>query len=190
MRENDTLSDYLQSLYGIEPLSVQEEHELADRIAQGDDEALERLVTHNLRFVVHIVSKMTAWQHGKMPVEDMVAMGNEALYIAARRWTPTNNARFATYAKLFIEKGVTRELDNTSNIIRLPINIMEQIKRLKYNERTLYQILGRRPKTDELAKVMNVPESKISQLYNYLLHEPVSIELVNPNKNPEEQGDE
>ena len=52
MKENDILSDYLQSLYGVEPLEVAEEHRLAKLIAKGDDLALEKLVTHNLRFVV------------------------------------------------------------------------------------------------------------------------------------------
>ena len=101
MRENDLLSGYLQSLYGIEPLTTEEEHILASRIAEGDDVALDKLITHNLRFVVYVVRKMTAWQHGKVPVEDMIAMGNEALLVAAMRWKPTNNAKFATFAKSF-----------------------------------------------------------------------------------------
>jgi RNA polymerase primary sigma factor len=76
MTENDLLSNYLQALYGIEPLSIDEEHELANRIQSGDDDALDKLITHNLRFVVYVVRKMTAWNHGKVPVEDMIAMGN------------------------------------------------------------------------------------------------------------------
>lgn len=179
MIDNDILSDYLQSLYGIEPLSIAEEHRLAKLIQAGDDEALDTLITHNLRFVVYIVRKMTAWNHGKVPVEDMVAMGNEALLISAKRWKPTNNSRFATYAKPFIEKGVRRELDNTANIIRLPINIMEAIKRMSYNDRALTQILGRKPKTKELAKIMRVSESKIAELQGFIAREPVSIENLN-----------
>ena len=76
MTENDILSDYLQSLYGIEPLTIPQEHDLAIRIAQGDEDALDKLITHNLRFVVYIVRQMTAWNHGKVPVEYMIAMGN------------------------------------------------------------------------------------------------------------------
>jgi len=80
----------------------------------GDQKALDKLIKHNLRFVVYVVRKMTYWKYGKMPLEDLLAMGNEQLTIAARRWTPTNNARFATYAKSFIEKGIRREMDNTA----------------------------------------------------------------------------
>lgn len=189
-RENDILSEYLRSLYGIEPLSTEEEHELAKRIAEGDEEALEKLVTHNLRFVVYVVRNMSAWQHGKVPVEDMVAMGNEALFTAARRWTPTNNAKFATFARPFIFKGVRRDLDNTANIIRLPINIMEQIKRLNVMERSLAQLLGRKPKTSEIAQVMEMSEAKIHQLQGYLAREPISLDNINQEKFIEERGDD
>lgn len=189
MIDNDILSDYLQSLYGIEPLSVEEEHRLANLIQQGDEQALEKLITHNLRFVVYVVRKMTAWNHGKVPVEDMVSMGNEALLISARRWKPKNNAKFATYAKPFIEKGVRRELDNTSNIIRLPINIMEAIKRLNYNDRVLSQILGRKPKNAELAKIMNITESNIAELQSFMTTEPISIDQLNTERFSDEQDD-
>jgi len=189
-KENDLLSDYLQSLYGIDLLPVEEEHRLAGLIDQGDDDALEKLVTHNLRFVVYIVRQMTAWQHGKTPVEDIVAMGNESLFKAARRWKPTNNARFATFAKSFIFKDVRRDIDNTSNLIRLPVNIMEQIKKLNYNTRTLSQILGRAPSIAELAKVMSVSEGKIHQLQSHMNKEPISINNLKQEKHIEESNDD
>jgi len=190
MKENDLLSDYLKSLYGIEPLTVEEEHELAGKIANGDERALEKLIKHNLRFVVYVVRKMTAWNHGKVPVEDMIAMGNEELFNAGRKWVPKNNARFATYAKTFIFKGVRRQLDNTANIIRLPINIMEQVKKLNYTERSLSQVLGRKPKTSELASIMGVTESKVHQLQGYIAREPVSLDHINQENFTEEHLDD
>lgn len=190
MKENDILSDYLQSLYGIEPLTTEEEHELADRIAKGDEKALEKLIKHNLRFVVYVVRNMTAWNHGKVPVLDLVSMGNEAMVIAARRWVPKNNARFATYAKPFIRMGVRRELDNTANMIRLPINIMEQIKKLNYNERALTQILGRKPTVSELSKVTGFSESKIYKLRGCIAREPISLEVKDQETYYEELHDD
>lgn len=190
MKENDLLSDYLQSLYGVEPLTVAEEHQLSKQIQAGDEDALEKLITHNLRFVVYVVRKMTAWHHGKVPVEDMLAMGNEALFMAARRWQPKNNARFATYAKSFIEKGVRRDLDNTANLIRLPINIMEQIKRLNYNKRSLAQMLGREPKVAELATIMKMSEAKIHQLQSHINKEPISIHNLKQDNQMEEKDDD
>jgi len=182
----DIKTDYLQSLYGIEPLSTLEEHALAERIQKGDDQALNKLVTHNLRFVSHVVTKMTAWQHGKVPMEDILAMGNEQLLIAARRWKPTNNAKFATYAKSFILKGVRRELDNTSNIIRLPVNIAEAIKKLNYNERALSQVLGRKPTVHELATILDTTTAKIHQLRGHINKEPVSLDSIAEDKHYEE----
>lgn len=190
MRENDLLSEYLQGLYGIEPLSVEEEHALAHRIQMGDEDALDDLVKHNLRFVVYVVRKMTAWDHGKVPVEDMIAMGNEALFMAARKWIPKNNARFATFAKQFIRMGVRRDLDNTANLIRLPINIMEQIKKLHYNERALMQILGRKPKVSELATVTGFTEAKIQQLQSYIAREPASLDNIDQERYKEELNDD
>lgn len=190
MIQNDILSDYLQSLYGIEPLTVKEEHDLAKLIAKGNEDALDKLVLHNLRFVVYVVRKMTAWQHGKVPVEDMLAMGNEWLLLAAKRWKPKNNARFATYAKSFIEKGVRRDLDNTANLIRLPINIMEQVKKLNYNKRNLTQVLGRVPKPSELATIMGVPESRIHLLQSHINKEPISLNSMKQEKFMEESSDD
>lgn len=189
MSENDIKTDYLQSLYGIRTLSVEEEHELAKRIQDGDDEALEKLVTHNLRFVPHVVTKMTAWQHGKTPLEDILAIGNEMLLIAAKRWKPYKDVPFAGYARPFIERGVRRELDNTSNIIRLPINIMEELKRMNYNERALSQVLGRKPSTNELATIIGCSPTRIHQLRGYVSREPISLDNLN-NENFKEENEE
>lgn len=186
---NDILTDYLQSLYGVDILPTEEEHRLAYRIAEGDQKALDKLIKHNLRFVVYIVRKMTAWKYSRIPLEDLLAMGNEQLTIAARRWTPTNNARFATYARSFIEKGVKRELDNTANIIRLPVNIMEAVKKMSYNKRALTQVLGREPKISEIATMMGVDDERVRQLQTYLTREPVSLEHLNEERFLEEQDD-
>lgn len=189
MSENDIKTDYLQSLYGIRTLTTQEEHELAEKIQAGDDDALEKLVTHNLRFVPHVVTKMTAWQHGKMPLEDILAIGNEMLLIAAKRWKPHKNVPFAGYARPFIERGVRRELDNTSNIIRLPINIMEELKRMNYNERALSQVLGRKPTVAELATLVGCSTTRIHQLKGYISREPISLDNLN-NENLQEESEE
>jgi RNA polymerase primary sigma factor len=189
MTENDILSDYLQSLYGIEPLSTEQEHYLAQRIAKGDEGALHTLVTHNLRFVVHVVKQMTYWKYNKMPVEDIIGIGNEKLLLAAKRWKPKNNAKFATYAKSFIIRGVKRELDNLSNIIRLPMNIVEDIKKMNYNHRDLSQKLGREPKPKELAEVMGISESKLAELRSHVIREPVSIENLNTERFADDQED-
>jgi len=188
--ENDILSDYLLTLYGIEPLSVEQEHALAKRIAKGDKAALDKLVKHNLRFVIYLVRKLSAWQYSKVPVEDILSMGNEALFMAARSWVPTNNSGFATYAKPFILHGVKRELNNTENLIRLPVNIMLDIKKLKYAERVLSQKLCRQPTNTELSKAVGFSEGRISELKNHMAREPVFRNEVKNEEHFEEKHDE
>jgi RNA polymerase primary sigma factor len=179
LSKNDFLTDYLQSLYGIPVLTNEEEYELAERIANGDDYALEKLIKHNLRFVVYTVSKMTAWNHSRAPQEDLIGMGNEALFKAARGWTPTNGARFATYAKPFILRGVERGLDNTENLVRIPIKVREEIRKMTYTERALTQTLGRTPTIQELSTILNKTQKRINQLKFYLLQEPSSLDALN-----------
>lgn len=190
MTQNDILSDYLKSLYGIETLSLAEEHDLAKRIQEGDEQALAKLVKHNLRFVVYVVRGLSAWQHSNVPVEDIVSMGNEALFMSAKKWIPKNNARFATYAKQFIERGVKRELNNTANLIRLPVNIMLDIKKLRYTERNLSQILGRQPKKSEIAKMMGVSERRIEELQTHILREPTCLNDPQQDEHFEERHDD
>ena len=182
----DTLNHYLQSLFGIDPRPVEEEHNLAKQIQAGDHRALEKLVKHNLRFVVFLLKNTTAWQHGMTSVEDLINIGNEQLVKSAKRWIPTNNARFATYARSFILKGTRRELDNTSNMIRLPVNVSEQIKKMNYNNRALSQVLGRKPKASEIATMMGVHENVVLKLQSYIGREPVSLESIDEERHMED----
>jgi RNA polymerase primary sigma factor len=189
MSKNDFLTDYLQSLYGIPVLDSKDEYVLAERIAQGDDDALESLVKHNLRFVVYTVRKLAAWHHSKTPQEDLIGMANEGLLKAATQWKPTNNAKFATYAKGFILRAVERGLDNTDNLVRIPIKVREEIRKMTYTERALTQTLGRVPTTTELSVILNKPIKRINQLKFYLLQEPSSLDALNLDKLEEEEHD-
>lgn len=186
MSKNDFLTDYLQSLYGIPVLDSAKEYALAERIQQGDEVALEELVKHNLRFVVATVRKMTAWNHSRVPQEDLIGLGNEALLKAARQWTPTNNAKFVTYAKPFILRGVERGLDNTENLVRIPIKVREEIRKMTYNERALTQKLGRIPTINELSAMLCKSPKRINQLKFYLIQEPTSLDALNIDKLEEE----
>lgn len=188
---NDIKTDYLQGLMreNIPRLSVKEEHALAERIADGDDVALEKLVYHNLPFVLHVVTKMSVWEHSRIEQEDIIAIGNEKLLEAARRWKPYKDVPFAGYARPFIERGVRREIDNTANTIRLPINIVEDIYRMNYNEQVLTQMLGRKPTVPELAKILDCKPEKIHRLRGCVNREPISLDNLN-NDNFNEEHDE
>lgn len=187
--DKNALSDYLRSLYDVEPLTLEEEESLARRIQAGDELALEKLITHNLRFVVSVIKNTPAWHHGSMPMEDLLAMGNEALLKAGRRWIPKNNSRFATYAINFILKDVRRGIDNYGNLIRIPVNVAEEIRKMKYTERVLTQKLGREPKSSELADELEIHEKRVNKLKALLLREPVSLDSYNQEKFQEENDE-
>lgn len=183
---NDFLTDYLQSLHGVPILSTADEYKLAERIGNGDEVALAQLIRHNLRFVVFVVRKLAAWNHSRVPQEDLIGLGNLGLLNAARKWKPTNGAKFATYAKPFILRAVERGLDNTENIVRIPIKVREEIRKMTYTERKLTNALGRPPTSIELASVLNKPLTRIGQLKFYLIQEPSSLDAINQDKIEEE----
>lgn len=189
--DKDIKTDYLQELMriNIPVLPFEEQKALAERIQQGDEEALDKLVTHSLRFVLHTVSKMSCWQHSRVPHEDIIAIGNEMLIVAAKRWKPIGNIKFSAFARKFIIRGVQRELDNTANIIRLPVNIMEALKKMNYNERALSQVLGRKPTVQELATILDTTPAKIHQLKGYISREPISLDNIEQDKHFEEQDE-
>ena len=178
MQDNDSLTAYLQGMLreDIGGLTKDEEYELSRRIQGGDTDALDKLIRHNLRLVVFMLRKTTAWQHSVVPPEDLIQMGNEALIMSARKWTPTKNARFASYAGNYILRYVTRQLDNVERMIRLPINIVEAVKKMSYVERQLKQVLGREPKLTELAHEMGVTTRRVNQLKGYIVREPISLD--------------
>jgi RNA polymerase primary sigma factor len=189
--DKDIKTNYLQELMRINSpvLPFEEQKALAERIQKGDEEALDKLVTHSLRFVLHTVSKMSCWQHSKVPHEDIIAIGNEMLIVAAKRWKPIGNIKFSAFARKFIIRGVQRELDNTANIIRLPVNIMEALKKMNYNERALSQVLGRKPTVQELATILNTTPTKVHQLKGYISREPISLDNIEQDKHFEEQDE-
>jgi len=189
--DKDIKTDYLQELMriNIPVLPFEEQKALAERIQKGDEEALDKLVTHSLRFVLHTVSKMSCWQHSKVPHEDIIAIGNEMLIVAAKRWKPIGNIKFSAFARKFIIRGVQRELDNTANIIRLPVNIMEALKKMNYTERALSQVLGRKPTVQELATILNTTPTKVHQLRGYISREPISLDNIEQDKHFEEQDE-
>lgn len=187
--DKTAFSSYVHRLYDVQPLTREEEESLAGMIAAGDRTALEKLVRHNLRFVVSVVRDTPGWHHTGVPFEDLVAMGNEALIKAARRWRPRNGARFATYAKQFIQKGVRRSLDNEWSLIRIPVNIAEEVRRMKYTERVMIQELNRSPTDQELADRLRVHHSRIGELRSVVGMEPSSLDGHNQEKYNEEIED-
>lgn len=187
--DSSAVSNYIRGLYAYKPLTLEEEERLSGMIQSGDPVALERLVNHNLRFVISVVKNTPAWHHNNVPFEDLISMGNEALMRAAQKWRPRNGARFITYAKPFIIKGVRRAMDNEERMIRIPVNIAEDIRRMMYHDRALTQALGRQPTDNELAEALLVHPHRVGTLREYMSREPTSLESFNPEKFQEESDE-
>ncbi len=159
-------------------------------IRAGDAAALERLVTHNMRFVVYVIKSSPQYAASRIPFDDLIGIGNAELLKAARRWTPKNGARFSTYAKGFIQRGIRRSLDNEWSMIRIPVNVAEQIRNLRYTERRLTQELKRKPTHHELADALKLHESRIEELMSIDSLEPMSIDANQGQGRPREEIEE
>ena len=116
---SDTLPAYFRSIAKLHPLTVAEEQALADRIADGDQEAIDTLVKHNLRIVVRIARRHLG--QGVL-LDDLIQEGNIGLYEAAKRYKPSGTTRFTSYASLWIRKRLNGAVVSTGRIVKLPAN--------------------------------------------------------------------
>lgn len=175
-QEKNALQIFLNELRGIEPLTIERQHELGNAIQGGDDSAIDELVVHNIRYIVSLIKEMPEWQYGRVDMEDLISAGYEAMFKCATTWKPMDSIPFIAYARPFMLRAIVRYIDNTSNIIRLPVNISEEVRKMKYHERRLMQELGRQPTVGEIAGKLEIEESRIHQLRGYLIREPKSLD--------------
>lgn len=157
-------------------LTAEEEIALATRIQEhGDEEAFNQLVTANMGLVVFVVQKIPSWNlESCMTRDDMVQEGNMALMHAARTWQPQN--RFATYARKLIFSRVMRAIENTGQMIRIPVPVQEKIRKIKRIEGQLTQQLNREPSTDELAQAADMPLDQVRDLLLVSQRQPISLD--------------
>lgn len=155
---NDSTRFYLKEISKIPLLSFEEEKALALRIANGDKEAEDIMVQHNLRLVVSIAKKYTGCG---LSLLDLIQEGNTGLIEAARKYDVNKGFRFSTYATWWVRQKIGRALSDQSRSIRIPAHIAELVSRIKKVTGTLIQKLGRTPTEEELAAVLGVEVDKI-----------------------------
>lgn len=110
---------YFQDIANTEPLSSEEEGALARQIRAGSEAARNRLVSANLRFVVHVASD---YQHCGLPLEDLISAGNLGLMTAAERFDETRGFKFITYAHWWIRQAIYNAITQETHLVRLPAN--------------------------------------------------------------------
>ena len=128
--------------------SVAEERELARKARDGDTIAAERLVTANLRFVISYVKKYQG--HG-LDLAELVAIGNEGLLKAVKKFDPDQGVKFISYAVWWVRQAVLKALAEQTRSVRIPLNQNSQLIRMSRTETYLSQELGREPTDDEIA---------------------------------------
>lgn len=157
-RETASLDKYLQDISKLEMITAEEEVELARRIKQGDQAALEKLTAANLRFVVS-VSKQ--YQNQGLTLSDLINEGNLGLIKAAQRFDETRGFKFISYAVWWIRQSILQALAEQSRIVRLPLNKIGSINRINKTFAKLEQMYERPPTEDEIAEVLEVSSEEV-----------------------------
>lgn len=158
-RESASLDKYLQEIGREELVSLDEEVELAQRIRQGDREALERLTKANLRFVVSVAKQ---YQNQGLSLPDLINEGNLGLIKAAEKFDETRGFKFISYAVWWIRQSILSALAEQSRIVRLPLNQVGALNKINKAFSKFEQENERRPSAEELAEELEMPTEKIS----------------------------
>jgi len=154
-RQTVSLDRYLQEIGRVDLITAEEEVELARRIKQGDTKALEKLTKANLRFVVS-VSKQ--YQNQGLSLPDLINEGNLGLIKAAQRFDETRGFKFISYAVWWIRQSILQALAEQSRIVRLPLNKIGAINKVRRAFNELEQEYEREPQEHEIADLLDLPE--------------------------------
>lgn len=157
----DDVRQYLQEIRRYPLLTAEEERELARRCAQGDEEAIRKMVNSNLRLVVSVAREYAG---RGVPMLDLIQEGSIGLLVAAKKFDYTLEYRFSTYATKWIRQRVTRCLINHSSVIRVPMHTAERMRKVTAAKTALTQELEREPTVAEIASRCDLPEARVQQL--------------------------
>ncbi|MFD2719693.1 RNA polymerase sigma factor RpoD/SigA [Hymenobacter monticola] len=157
-RESQSLDKYLQEIGKVSLVTIDEEVELAQRIREGDQMALEKLTKANLRFVVS-VSKQ--YQNQGLTLGDLINEGNLGLIKAAKRFDETKGFKFISYAVWWIRQSILQALAEQSRIVRLPLNRVGSLNKISRSFSELEQKFEREPSADEIAELLELSTSEV-----------------------------
>ncbi|MBK7595211.1 MAG: RNA polymerase sigma factor RpoD/SigA [Gemmatimonadetes bacterium] len=151
----ESFEQYLRDIKDLPMITdIQEERALARKAREGDDIAIERLVTANLRFVIAFVKRYQG--HG-LELGDLVAIGNEGLLRAVRKFDPDRGVKFISYAVWWVRQAVLKALAEQTRSVRFPLNQNTAVVRFAKAQGLLAQELGRTPTDEELATALIMP---------------------------------
>ncbi len=155
---DDPVRMYLKEIGQVKLLSAEEEIELAKKVAEGDQDAKNKLTEANLRLVVSIAKKYSG---RGLHILDLIQEGNTGLIRAVDKFDWTKGNKFSTYATWWIRQAITRAIADQARTIRVPVHMVEVINKATRCNRKLVQELGREPTVEEIAAELGLPVEKI-----------------------------
>ena len=158
-REGESIERYLQEIGREQMISLDEEAELAHRIKQGDEEALEKLTKANLRFVVSVAKQ---YQGQGLSEVDLINEGNVGLITAAKKFDETRGFKFISYAVWWIRQSILQALAENSRIVRLPQNQVGNVSKVNRFYHQFIQKNERLPSVDEVAEALDMEPEKVN----------------------------
>jgi RNA polymerase primary sigma factor len=159
-RSDLSFEKYLSDISKNEMISVEEEVRLARRIREGDEEALKKLVSANLRFVVSVAKQ---YQNQGLPIADLISEGNLGLIKAAKRFDESRGFKFISYAVWWIRQSILEALSEKSRVIRIPLNQVGVLSKINRTYSRLEQELDRPPTDEEIAIELDLTEEKVRE---------------------------
>ena len=169
---DDPVRMYLKEIGRVPLLAMEEELELAHKMAEGDEAAKKRLVEANLRLVVSIAKRYV----GKgMFFLDLIQEGNLGLIKAVEKFDYQKGYKFSTYATWWIRQAITRAIADQARTIRIPVHMVETIHKVSRVTRQLLQENGREPTAEEIAKALGMSADKVREIMK-VAQDPVSLE--------------
>ena len=157
-RESHTLEKYFTEVSNVPMITPDEEVELAKRIREGDELALEKLGKANLRFVVSVAKQ---YQNRSLPLNDLINEGNLGLIKAAKKFDETKGFKFISYAVWWIRQSIMQALAEQSRIVRLPMNKSGAINQIRRAYAELEQQYEREPTEEELAEILDMKPNEV-----------------------------
>src|SRR5258708_21960566 len=160
-RESQSLDKYLHEIGKVDLITAEEEVILAQKIREGDQAALERLVKNNLRFVISVAKQ---YQNQGLTLGDLINEGNMGLIIAARRYDETKGFKFISYAVWWIRQSIITAIAEHARMVRLPYNQLTLLSKLYKALAKLEQGHGRKPSVEELAEYLGISAEKVAEM--------------------------
>ena len=157
-RDTKSLEKYFQEISKIDMITADEEVELARRIRKGDQIALNKLVNANLRFVV---SAAKQYQGNGLRLSDLINEGNIGLVKAAKRFDETRGFKFISYAVWWIRQSILQAMSEQSRMVRLPLNKIGEINKIRKVYSSLEQTYQRPPSAVEIARELDMSPAQV-----------------------------